>query len=103
MNVAVGRNTAIPFGARSLLAFVLEPKTPLAAWLEGLDEWLARSPNFFSAKPVMLQMAGVDISLKDYRDFLGQLAIGRCDQSVAIREENHRETRHELFVVSRVR
>ena len=74
MNAAVGRNTAIPFGARSLLAFVLEPKTPLDAWLEGLDEWLARSPNFFSAKPVMLQLAGVEISLKEYRDLLGQLA-----------------------------
>ncbi len=74
MNAAVGRNTAIPFGARSLLAFVLEPKVPLADWLESLDEWLARSPNFFSAKPVMLQMAGVEISLKEYRDLLGQLA-----------------------------
>ena len=74
MNVAVARNTAIPFGARSLLAFVLEPKTPLAEWLASLDDWLARSPNFFAAKPVMLQMAGVDIALKDYRDLLGQLA-----------------------------
>ena len=73
MNAAVGRNTAIPFGARSLLAFVLEPKTPLSAWLEDLDAWLARSPNFFSTKPVMLQMAGVEISLKDYRDLLSQL------------------------------
>ena len=74
MNVAVGRNTAIPFGARSLLAFVLEPKVPLADWLAGLDEWLARSPNFFSAKPVMLQMSGVEITLKEYRDLLSQLA-----------------------------
>lgn len=88
MNVAVGRNTAIPFGARSLLAFVLEPKLPLAAWLEGLDEWLARSPNFFSAKPVMLQMAGVEISLKDYRDLLGQLS--RRHIRVMAVENSHR-------------
>ena len=74
MNAHVGRTTAIPFGARSLLAFVLEPKTPLGPWLEGLDAWLERTPNFFSTKPVILQMAGVEISLKEYRDLLGQLA-----------------------------
>jgi septum site-determining protein MinC len=74
MNAPVGRTSAIPFGARSLLAFVLEPKTPLSEWLAGLDEWLERSPNFFSTKPIILQMAGVEIGLKEYRDLLGQLA-----------------------------
>jgi septum site-determining protein MinC len=74
MNAHVGRTSAIQFGARSLLAFALEPKAPLAEWLEALDGWLIRSPNFFSAKPVILQMAGLDISLKEYRDLLSQLA-----------------------------
>jgi len=74
MNAHVGRTSAIPFGARSLLAFVLEPKTPLSDWLAGLDEWLERSPNFFSTKPIILQMAGVEIGLKEYRDLLGQLS-----------------------------
>jgi septum site-determining protein MinC len=74
MNAHVGRTSAIQFGARSLLAFALEPKAPLAEWLEALDGWLARSPNFFAAKPVILQMAGLEISLKEYRDLLSQLA-----------------------------
>ncbi len=74
MNAPVGKNTAIPFGARSLLAFVLEPQLPLADWLKGIDGWLERSPNFFSTKPIILQMAGVEITLKEYRDLLGQLA-----------------------------
>lgn len=74
MNAQIGRTSAIQIGARSLLAFALEPKSPLAEWLANLDEWLSRSPSFFAAKPVILQMGGLDIPLKDYRDLLGQLA-----------------------------
>jgi septum site-determining protein MinC len=74
MNAQIGRTSAIQIGARSLLAFALEPKAPLAEWLETLDEWLSRSPSFFAAKPVILQMGGLDIPLKEYRDLLGQLA-----------------------------
>src|SRR5436305_8666718 len=74
MNAHVGRPSAINFGARSLLAFALEPKAPLGEWLLALDGWIAHSPNFFSTKPVILQMGGLDISLKEYRDLLGLLA-----------------------------
>ena len=74
MNAHVEKPSAIHFGARSLLAFALEPKTPLKEWLETLDAWLVRSPNFFSGKPVILQMGGLEISLKEYRDLLGLLA-----------------------------
>jgi septum site-determining protein MinC len=74
MNAQIGRTSAIQIGARSLLAFALEPKAPLEDWLAALDEWLSRSPSFFSAKPVILQMGGLEIPLKDYRDLLGQLA-----------------------------
>ena len=65
---------ALNFRARSLLAFVLEPTQPLAEWFAGLDAWLVRSPTFFAAKPVILEMAGVEISLKEYRDLLSGLA-----------------------------
>lgn len=74
MNAHVGRSSAISFGARSLLAFALEPATPLVDWFATLDAWLVRSPNFFASKPVILQMGGVDIGLKEYRDLLGDLA-----------------------------
>jgi septum site-determining protein MinC len=75
MNAHVGRTSAISLGARSLLAFVLEPKAPLKDWYGALDEWLARTPNFFSSKPVILQMGGLNISLKEYRTLLSQLAL----------------------------
>ena len=74
MNAPVGRPSAIHIGARSLLSFALEPKAPLSEWLEALDGWLSRSPNFFASKPVILQMGGLDIGLKEYRDLLAGLA-----------------------------
>jgi septum site-determining protein MinC len=74
MNARVGSFSAIQFSARSLLAFVLEPAQPLPQWFESLDDWLSRSPNFFASKPVILQMSGLEISLKEYRDLLGDLA-----------------------------
>jgi septum site-determining protein MinC len=57
-----------------MIAFVLQPVEPLAGWLETLDGWLARSPNFFANKPIVLDMALADIGLKDYRDLLSALA-----------------------------
>ena len=63
----------LSFRGRSLLAFVLEPSLPLADWFAALDAWLVRSPTFFAAKPVILEMAGVEIDLKDYRNLLGAL------------------------------
>ena len=88
MNAQVGRTSAIQIGARSLLAFALEPKAPLAEWLATLDEWLTRSPNFFASKPVILQMGGLEIPLKEYRDLLGQLA--RRHIRVMAVENSHR-------------
>ena len=64
---------ALNFRARSLLAFVLEPTQPLEDWFATLDGWLARSPAFFAAKPVILEMGGIELTLKDYRDLLTQL------------------------------
>jgi septum site-determining protein MinC len=74
MNAHVGPAQTLGFRARSLLAFVLEPSPPVAEWFAALDAWLARSPSFFASKPVILEMAGLDLNLKEYRDLLGELA-----------------------------
>lgn len=74
MNAHVSTAQALNFRGRSLLAFVLEPTEPLSDWFVMLDAWLARSPTFFAAKPVILEMAGLEPSLKDYRDLLTNLA-----------------------------
>ena len=74
MNAHVNPQQALNFRGRSLLAFVLEPTLPFEDWLDALDSWLVRSPAFFAAKPVMLEMAGLEIELKAYRDLLQALA-----------------------------
>lgn len=73
MNAHVGPAQTLNLRGRSLLAFVLEPTEPLSEWFATLDAWLARSPTFFAAKPVILEMAGLELSVKDYRDLLTQL------------------------------
>ena len=64
---------ALHFRARSLLAFVLEPTEPVPLWFVALDAWLLRSPTFFAAKPVILEMGGVNLGLKEYRNLLNEL------------------------------
>src|SRR5580692_6299745 len=74
MDAHGAQTSVMKFGARSLLAFVLEPQEPLSQWFESLDAWLTRSPNFFASKAVILQMGGMEIRLKNYRDLLADLA-----------------------------
>jgi len=74
MNAHVRAPATLKLRTHSLIAFVLQPVEPLVDWLETLDGWLARSPNFFANKPIILDLADFDIALKDYRDLLGQLA-----------------------------
>jgi septum site-determining protein MinC len=89
MNAYVGPTQALSFRARSLLAFVLEPSEPVAEWLAAVDAWLTRSPSFFASKPVILEMAGLDLNLKAYRDLLGDLSRRHIRVMAA---ENARQT-----------
>jgi septum site-determining protein MinC len=75
MNAHATPAQALNFRARSLLAFVLEPSDPVADWFASLDAWLVRSPTFFASKPVILEMAGIDMGLKEYRNLLSNLAL----------------------------
>src|SRR6201991_591953 len=47
---------------RSYVAFVFAPSVPIVDWLSEIDQTLARSPGFFVGKPVVLDLAAVDIS-----------------------------------------
>jgi septum site-determining protein MinC len=75
MNAHATPAQALNFRARSLLAFVLEPSEPVADWFASLDAWLVRSPTFFASKPVILEMAGINLGLKEYRNLLSNLAL----------------------------
>jgi septum site-determining protein MinC len=74
MNAHVRSPATLNLRTHSLIAFVLQPVQPVADWFETLDGWLARSPNFFANKPIILDLSLLDIALKDYRDVLSALA-----------------------------
>jgi septum site-determining protein MinC len=62
------------FRGRNFLALVLRPETPRSAWLAELDEWLARSPGFFSGKPLILDLAGLSFGRSDIVSLMAELA-----------------------------
>lgn len=45
------------FHGRTFLAFVLKPEMPIGRWLGEADAWLSRSPGFFAAKPVVVDVS----------------------------------------------
>lgn len=47
---------------RSYVAFVFCPVAPIAAWLKEIDAMLARSPDFFVGKPIVLDLSAADLS-----------------------------------------
>lgn len=74
MNTQVRRAQAIRFRGRSLMAFVLEPSRPLAAWLDEVRGWLDRSPGFFAGKPVLLNVRDVVETREELAELVGALA-----------------------------
>jgi septum site-determining protein MinC len=44
---------------RSFMAFVIAPEPPLADWLTELDAQIRRSPGFFEARPVIIDLAAL--------------------------------------------
>jgi septum site-determining protein MinC len=47
---------------RSYVAFVFSPVVPIVEWLAEIDATLERSPGYFVGKPVVLDLAAVDLS-----------------------------------------
>ena len=60
--IAKATRQSIRMRGRSYVAFTFCPVVPIAGWLEEIDETLARSPGFFSGKPVVLDLSAVDLS-----------------------------------------
>jgi septum site-determining protein MinC len=52
---------------------VLRPETPRAGWLAELDQWLARSPGFFTGKPLILDLAGLGFGRADIGALMAEL------------------------------
>jgi len=58
---------------RSYVAFVFSPVVPIVSWLEEIDATLARSPGFFTGKPVVLDLSSVDLSQAAISHLVGSL------------------------------
>jgi septum site-determining protein MinC len=61
------------FRGRNFLALVLRPEKPLADWLADLDQWLERSPGFFTGKPLILDLAGLGFDRSEIVEVLAEL------------------------------
>ena len=61
------------FRGRNFLALVLRPEKDLTEWLSDLDQWLERSPAFFSGKPLILDVAGLAFARADIAAVLAEL------------------------------
>lgn len=59
---------------RSYVAFVFSPVVPIVDWLAEIDATLARSPGYFVGKPIVLDLAAVDLSGSAIAHLVGSLS-----------------------------
>ena len=59
---------------RSYVAFVFSPVVPIVEWLAEIDATLERSPGFFVGKPIVLDLAAVDLSGPAISHLVGSLS-----------------------------
>jgi septum site-determining protein MinC len=52
------------------MALVLAPEPPLQGWLNALDTQMQRSPNFFDARPVVLDLTGIPREQQGVAEFI---------------------------------
>jgi septum site-determining protein MinC len=58
---------------RSYVAFVFVPTVPIQDWLQEIDATIARSPGFFAGRPVVIDLASVDLSQSGINHLLASL------------------------------
>ncbi|MDG3577899.1 septum site-determining protein MinC [Rhizobium sp. YJ-22] len=68
---------SIRIKGRSFLAVVLSPDLPFDHWLARLDDLAARSAGFFLGRPVVLDVADLDIDRADLQHLIEELGKRR--------------------------
>ncbi|PDT41414.1 MULTISPECIES: septum site-determining protein MinC [Sinorhizobium] len=64
---------SIRIKGRSFLALVLSPEPPLDAWLTRLDDLASRSAGFFLGRPVVLDVADLEIDRAELKKLIEEL------------------------------
>jgi septum site-determining protein MinC len=72
-NPATAQQGAKRFRSRSYLAFVLAPEPPIFGWLANLDKWISQSTEYFTGKPVVLDLSDVKLSDGAIIHLIGEL------------------------------
>jgi septum site-determining protein MinC len=80
LSIAEHPRHALRFRGRSFLALVLAPEAPLADWMAELDSWNAKSPGFFLARPVILDLSAFTIE----KDALASLVADLFERDIRI-------------------
>lgn len=70
MSMLAHSRRSFSFQGRSFLAFVLKPSAPLNNWLIELEEWESKSPDFFSRKPIVLDLSAISLTRPDFSELL---------------------------------
>ncbi|QAU47370.1 septum site-determining protein MinC [Bradyrhizobium guangzhouense] len=65
---------------RSYVAFVFVPTVPIQDWLQEIDTTIARSPGFFSGRPVVIDLSSVDLSQAG----IGHLLTSLQDRNIRV-------------------
>lgn len=71
---AAAQSTSLRLYSRSLYAFALKPENPFKQWLSKLDDWLARSPEFYQGKSIVLDVSHLQIDLDELSELIGELS-----------------------------
>src|SRR3954452_20244323 len=71
--IAKATRQPVRMRGRSYVAFTFCPVVPIAGWLEEIDATLARSPGFFVGRPVVLDLAGLDLSASAIAHLVGSI------------------------------
>ena len=74
MTVATQPRHSLRLRGRSFLALVLAPEPPVPDWLGQLDEWLSRSPGFFTGRAVVLDLNAVTLDKEGVAKLIGDLS-----------------------------
>lgn len=75
MSVHAHSRSSFRFQGRSFMAFVLAPVAPLSDWLKGLEIWISKSPDFFSSKPLILDLSGISLERAEFNEFLALMRV----------------------------
>src|SRR5262249_34050385 len=71
--IAIRPQGAMRLHGRSLMAFVLTPTAPIVDLLTELKRWSATSPAFFAGRPIILDLAAVDLTESQIEELIAAL------------------------------